>query len=99
MVSPRLVDASCEVGDGLCRDILCLIQWVGVRHCLVQGIVQEQKGGEVISYCRTPSSDEHNLCGKGRPPFARGVYVEGRVAGRRRESQILGYGSHPCDDE
>jgi hypothetical protein len=22
---PRLVDASCEVGDGLCRDIVCLI--------------------------------------------------------------------------
>jgi hypothetical protein len=29
---PRLVDTSCEVGDGQCRDILCLIRWVGVRH-------------------------------------------------------------------
>jgi hypothetical protein len=29
---PRLVDASCEVRDGLCRDVLCLIRWVSVRH-------------------------------------------------------------------
>jgi hypothetical protein len=32
MVSSRLVDASCEVGKGLCWDILCLIRWVGIRH-------------------------------------------------------------------
>jgi hypothetical protein len=25
MVSSRLVNVSCEVGDGLCRDILCLV--------------------------------------------------------------------------
>jgi hypothetical protein len=29
---PRLVDVSCEVGDGQCWDIFCLVQWVGVRH-------------------------------------------------------------------
>ena len=34
MVSSRLVDASCEVGEGLCRDILCLVRWVGVRHAV-----------------------------------------------------------------
>ncbi|KAJ7803368.1 hypothetical protein B0H14DRAFT_3487414 [Mycena olivaceomarginata] len=37
MVSSRLVDASCEVGKGLCRDILCLVRWVGVRHAVVHG--------------------------------------------------------------
>jgi hypothetical protein len=29
---PWLVDVSCEVRDRLCRDILCLVQWFGVRH-------------------------------------------------------------------
>jgi hypothetical protein len=29
---PQLVNVSCEVGDGQCRDILCLVRWVGVRH-------------------------------------------------------------------
>jgi hypothetical protein len=34
MVSSRLVDVSCEVGEGLCRDILCLVRRVGVRHAV-----------------------------------------------------------------
>jgi hypothetical protein len=44
---PRLVDALCEVGDGQCRDILCLVQRVGVRHGAgpVQEIVWEWKIG------------------------------------------------------
>ncbi|KAJ7799367.1 hypothetical protein B0H14DRAFT_3787976 [Mycena olivaceomarginata] len=29
-----LVDTLCEVGEGQCWDILCLIQWVGVKHGL-----------------------------------------------------------------
>jgi hypothetical protein len=29
---PRLVNAPCEVGNGQCRNILRLVQWVGVRH-------------------------------------------------------------------
>jgi hypothetical protein len=32
VVSPWLVDVLCEVGDRLCRDILCLVRWVGIRH-------------------------------------------------------------------
>jgi hypothetical protein len=31
---PWLVNVSCEVGDGLCRDILCLVRWVSVRHAV-----------------------------------------------------------------
>jgi hypothetical protein len=31
---PWLVNVSCEVGDGLCRDIVCLIRWVGARHAV-----------------------------------------------------------------
>jgi hypothetical protein len=46
MVSPQLVNALCEVGDGLCRDILCLVRWVGVRHRPARGIVREHKGGD-----------------------------------------------------
>jgi hypothetical protein len=34
MVSPQLVDVSCKVEDGLCRDILCLVRWVSVRHAV-----------------------------------------------------------------
>jgi hypothetical protein len=34
VVSPRLVDAFCEVGDRPCQDILCLIRWVGIRHAV-----------------------------------------------------------------
>jgi hypothetical protein len=30
--------------------------------------------------------------------FVGGAYAEGRVVGRRRESRIMGYGSHPCGD-
>jgi hypothetical protein len=29
---PRLVNVSCEVGHRQCRDILCLVQQVGIRH-------------------------------------------------------------------
>jgi hypothetical protein len=34
MVSSRLVDASCELGEGLCQDILCLVRWVGFKHAV-----------------------------------------------------------------
>jgi hypothetical protein len=34
MVSLRLVDASCEMWERLCRDILCLIRWVGFKHAV-----------------------------------------------------------------
>jgi hypothetical protein len=48
MVSSRLVDASCEVGEGLCRDNLCLVRWVGARHRPVWESVREQKRGDVV---------------------------------------------------
>jgi hypothetical protein len=36
----------------------------------------------------------------GRPPvsFVGGAYAEGCVVGRCRESRIVGYGSHLCDN-
>jgi hypothetical protein len=56
MVSSRLVDASCEVGEGLCRDILCLVQRVGVRHTVGPSGVGERprtetREGRTRSYC------------------------------------------------
>jgi hypothetical protein len=47
VVSPRLVDASCEVGDGLCRDILCLVRWVGIRHTVGPSGVRERPQTEM----------------------------------------------------
>jgi hypothetical protein len=46
MVSSRLVDVSCEVGKGLCQDILCLVRWVGVRHAVGPSGVGERPGME-----------------------------------------------------
>jgi hypothetical protein len=43
---PRLVDASCEVGDELCQDILCLVRWVGVRHAVGPSSVRDCLGTE-----------------------------------------------------
>jgi len=51
MVSSRLVDASCEVGEGLCRDILCLVRWVGVRHAVGPSgweSVRQRKRGDAV---------------------------------------------------
>jgi hypothetical protein len=47
MVSSRLVDASCEVGEGLCQDILCLVRWVGVRHAVGPSGVGERPRTEM----------------------------------------------------
>jgi hypothetical protein len=35
---PQLVNVSCEVGDGLCQDILCLVRWVSVRFVRWVGV-------------------------------------------------------------
>jgi hypothetical protein len=43
---PRLVDALCEVGDGVCEDILCLIRWVGVRHVVGPSSARDCPGTE-----------------------------------------------------
>jgi hypothetical protein len=80
VVSPRLVDVSCEVGDGLCWDTLCLVQWVGVRHAVGPSGVGECPGtetregrpcarGPVVSCWWMPSSDERSPCGMGSAGF------------------------------
>jgi hypothetical protein len=46
MVSPQLVDASCEVGDGLCRDNPSLVRWVGVRHAVGPSGARDRPGME-----------------------------------------------------
>jgi hypothetical protein len=79
MVS-RLVDVSFEVGEGLCRDILCLVRWVGVRHAVGLSGVGKRPGmemregcprtrGPVVSCWWTPSSDKHSPCGMGSARF------------------------------
>jgi hypothetical protein len=95
---PRLVDALCGVRDGLCRDILCLVRWVGrqahgrsVRCERLSGNGKEGRssmhhGRELdVSY---PSSDERNPCGMGRLPFTGGAYAESHLVGRRREPDL-----------
>jgi hypothetical protein len=94
-----LVDASFEVGDRLCRDILCLIRWVGVRYAVGPSSVRDHRGMEkrggrphivpVVSYCWMPSSDEHCPCGM-RSAGSLEVYAEGRILGRRRETGSWG---------
>jgi hypothetical protein len=46
MVSPRLVDVSCEVGNGLCQDNLCLVWWDGVRHAVGLSSARDRPGME-----------------------------------------------------
>jgi hypothetical protein len=48
---PRLVDMSCEVGDGLCQDILCLVRWVGVRYMVGPSGVIQSLGTEKRGSC------------------------------------------------
>jgi hypothetical protein len=48
VASSQLVDVSCEVGEGLCRDNLYLVRWVGARHRPVWESVREQKRGDVV---------------------------------------------------
>jgi hypothetical protein len=94
MVSPRLVDVSCEVGDGLCRDILYLVRWVGIRHAVGLSSARDRPGTErrrgrsratggdrlyPIAGCRVVTN---TICVVGRPPFAGGAYAEDRVVGR-----------------
>jgi hypothetical protein len=43
---PWLVNASCEVGNGLCQDILCLVRWVGVRHAVGPSGARDRPGTE-----------------------------------------------------
>jgi hypothetical protein len=43
---PRLVNASCKVGDRLCQDILCLVQWVDVRHVVGPSSATDHLGTE-----------------------------------------------------
>jgi hypothetical protein len=102
MVSSRLVDASCEVGEGLCRDILCLVRWVGVRHAVGPSSVGEcprtetrerrpRAGGPVVSCRWTPCSDECSA------RYEERQFAEGHVVGVKN-SWIVAYGSCPCDD-
>jgi hypothetical protein len=51
MVSSRLVDVSCEVGEGLCQDILCLLRWVGVKHAVGLSSVGERLRTETRESC------------------------------------------------
>jgi hypothetical protein len=90
---PRLVDVSCEVGDRQCRDILCLIQWVGVRHGVGPSSVRDRlemenrglstrrtTGGDrsyPVDDYWTPSSDVHDSCGKGSAGLIRRRCVYG----------------------
>jgi hypothetical protein len=69
MVSSRLVHVLCDVGERLCRDILCLVRWVGVRHTVGPSGVGERPRMEMRegctcwgdSYCwRTLSSHERS---------------------------------------
>jgi hypothetical protein len=68
---PWPVDASCEVGDGLCRDILCLVRWVGVRLAVGPSGARdrsetERRGGRP----RAMGEDQsHSLCGMGSTGF------------------------------
>jgi hypothetical protein len=43
---PWLVDVLCEVGERLCRDILCLVRWVGVRHAVGPSSARDCLGTE-----------------------------------------------------
>jgi hypothetical protein len=43
---PRLVDTLCEVGDRLCQNILCLVQWVGMRHAVGPSGARDRLGME-----------------------------------------------------
>jgi hypothetical protein len=86
MVSLGLVDLSCEVRDGLCQDILCLIQWVGVRHGVGppgarDRVETEKKGGRpriapwegigCINDYWTLHRDVRNPCGMGSTGLVR----------------------------
>jgi hypothetical protein len=91
---PWLVNASCEVGNGWCRDIVCLVRWVGVRHAVGPSgardcLGTEKRGGcpcatrgdwpYPVSGCRVVTNTIRVVWG------VRGVYTEGRVVGRCRE--------------
>jgi hypothetical protein len=58
MVSSRLVDVSCEVGERLCQDIFCFVRWVGVRHAVGPSGVGERP--------RTETREGRTLQGTGR---------------------------------
>jgi hypothetical protein len=79
MVSPRLVDVSCEVWEGLCRDILCLVQWVGIKHAVGPSGVGERprtemREGTCVGSGRVATNAVHGS--------ASSLDAEGRIVGR-----------------
>jgi hypothetical protein len=72
---PRLVDASCEVGEGLCWDILCLVRWVGVRHAVGPSSVGEHLATDTREGC--PCTNRSYLVGGRRSVW----YGEHQVLG------------------
>jgi hypothetical protein len=84
--------------EGLCRDILCLVRWIGVRHA----VGPSENGNEGRSYASgdrsycwwTPSSDEHSPRGT---RSTGSLDAEGRVVGIENP-WVMAYGSYPCDD-
>jgi hypothetical protein len=89
---PRLVDGSCEVGDRLCWDILCLVRWFGVGHGVGPSgarhrLEMEKRGGHPCVAPRegigriddywTLRSDVCNSCGMGSTGLVRWRCVYG----------------------
>jgi hypothetical protein len=55
---PRLVDVSCEVGDGPCWDILCLVRWVSIRHAVgPSGVINRLGTNKRSSMCCAAGGD------------------------------------------
>jgi hypothetical protein len=96
MVSSQLVDASCEVGKGLCRDILCLVRRVGVRHAVGPSSVGERPRTETRE-CRPHScwwaEQRRAQCAVER----RFVGCKGHVVGVKNP-WVVAYKSYLCDD-
>jgi hypothetical protein len=76
---PRLVDASCEVGDGLCRDIVRLIRWVGIRHTVGLSGARDRPGTETREGCPRAKGEDRSYAVARRTQSM--GYGESRVLG------------------
>jgi hypothetical protein len=63
---PRLVDALCEVGDGLCWDNLCLVRWVSVRHAVGLSGGRDRPGTEKREGCPRATGGDQSYPVAGR---------------------------------
>jgi hypothetical protein len=97
---PRLVNVSCEVGDGLCQDILCLVRWVSIRHAVGPSSARDRPGTEKRGGHPRATGGDQSYPVAGRQVVTNTVCVvwgvpgswRCRVVGRCQESRIMGNG-------